>query len=266
VSGVERQTGGLTLGVSAALGGSTVDFGQGLGSLSTETWHGGAYASVSLGKVVFDAAVSMGTGENTMKRNSSLNSQPVKFRNTEWLTQAGVSVAMNAGSLSFTPAVHFLSFGYRPDQFSDAGGGLFETKILANSYVRNAVKAGLQASELLNVRGHAVRLSASAHWLHYLDARRHQTDAVLGGFADSAVTMQSSKVGADSIQFGAAAEIALTAGSEHHHADGAVMAHGLPGIGQLHEGARAEHIARFGAVDRDPRHRVAAFEQHIAHQ
>jgi uncharacterized protein with beta-barrel porin domain len=210
VSGVERQTGGLTLGVSAALGGSTVNFGQGLGSLSTETWHGGAYASVSLGKLVFDAAVSMGTGENTMKRNSSLNSQPVKFRNTEWLTQAGVSVAMNAGSLSFTPSVHFLSFGYRPDQFSDAGGGLFETKILANSYVRNAVKAGLQASELLNVRGHAVRLSASAHWLHYLDARRHQTDAVLGGFADSAVTMQSSKVGADSVQFGAAAEMALS--------------------------------------------------------
>jgi autotransporter-associated beta strand protein len=210
VSGVERQTGGLTLGVSAALGGSTVSFGQGLGSLSTETWHGGAYASVSLGKLVFDAAVSMGTGENTMKRNSSLNSQPVKFRNTEWLTQAGVSVAMNAGSLTFAPSVHFMSFGYRPDQFDDAGGGLFETKILANSYVRNAVKAGLQASELLNVRGHAVRLSASAHWLHYLDARRHQTDAVLGGFADSAVTMQSSKVGADSIQFGAAAEIALT--------------------------------------------------------
>ena len=46
--------------------------------------------------------------------------------------------------------------------------------------------------------------------MHYLDARRHQTDAVLGGFADSAVTMQSSKVGADSVQFGAAAEMALT--------------------------------------------------------
>jgi hypothetical protein len=46
--------------------------------------------------------------------------------------------------------------------------------------------------------------------MHYLDSRRHTTDAMLGGMSDAPITMQSSKVGADSIQFGAAAEMALT--------------------------------------------------------
>jgi hypothetical protein len=33
---------------------------------------------------------------------------------------------------------------------------------------------------------------------------------MLGGMSDAPITMQSSKVGADSVQFGAAAEMALT--------------------------------------------------------
>jgi hypothetical protein len=210
VSGVERKIGGLTLGVSAAMGGSNVTFGEGLGSLSAETWHGGAYASVLLGNVAFDAAASFGTGDNTLTRASVLNSQPVKFRNTEWLTQVGLSVALNPGPFILTPSVHFVSFGYNQNGFSEGVGGLLETKVVRSSYIRNALQTGLQAARLFAIKGHAVRLSASANWMHYLDSRRHTTDAMLGGMSDAPITMQSSKVGADSIQFGAAAEMALT--------------------------------------------------------
>jgi autotransporter-associated beta strand protein len=210
VSGVERKIGGLTLGVSAAMGGSNVTFGEGLGSLSAETWHGGAYASVLLGDVAFDAAASFGTGDNTLTRASVLNSQPVKFRNTEWLTQVGLSVALNPGPFILTPSIHFVSFGYNQNGFSEGVGGLLETKVAGSSYIRNALQSGLQAARLFAIKGHAVRLSASANWMHYLDSRRHTTDAMLGGMSDAPITMQSSKVGADSIQFGAAAEMALT--------------------------------------------------------
>ena len=210
VSGVERKTGVLTLGVSAALGGSNVSFGEGLGSLIAETWHGGAYASVLIGDVAFDASASFGAAENTLKRASALNSQPVKFRNTEWLTQVGLSLALNPGPFILTPSVHFVSCGYNQSEFSESGGGLLETKVIGNSLIRNALQTGLQAARLFTIKGHAVRLSTSANWMQYLDTRRHATDAMLSGMADSSFTMQSSRVGADSMQFGVAAEMALT--------------------------------------------------------
>jgi uncharacterized protein with beta-barrel porin domain len=192
------------------MGGSSVNFGDNLGSLIAETWHGGAYASVLLGNVAFDAAASFGAGDNTLKRALGLNSQQVKFRNTEWLTQVGLSVALNPSFFVLTPSVHLVSFGYSQNGFSEGAGGLLETKVVGNSYIRNALQTGLQAARLFAIKGHAVRLSASANWMHYLDSRRHTTDALLGGMSDASITMQSSKVGADSIQFGAAAEMALT--------------------------------------------------------
>jgi autotransporter-associated beta strand protein len=210
VSGVERKTGALTLGVSAALGGSNVSFGEGLGSLIAETWHGGAYASVLIGDVAFDASASFGAAENTLKRSSALNSQPVKSRNTEWLTQVGLSWALNPGPFILTPSLHFVSLGYNQSEFSESGGGLLETKVIGNAFIRNALQTGLQAARLFTVKGHPVRLSTSANWMQYLDSRRHATDAMFSGMADSSFTIQSSKVGADSMQFGVAAEMALT--------------------------------------------------------
>ncbi|MEI6872041.1 MAG: autotransporter outer membrane beta-barrel domain-containing protein [Verrucomicrobiota bacterium] len=206
ITGVENRLGALTLGISGAVGGSSANFGEGLGSLSADTWHAGVYGSVALGRVVVDAAASYGTGDNIFKRNSA----SVKFQDSEWLTQFGVSLPLKSGSLTITPSVHLLSSGYKQDTFTDSATGPLAMKVVGNSFTTHATKTGLQAAELLSIKGHAVRLSASSDWLHYLENKRQQTQVLLGGLDDAATTTEGSKAGYDALEIGIAAEIALT--------------------------------------------------------
>ena len=83
-------------------------------------------------------------------------------------------------------------------------------KVLEKRHTANASKAGLQAAKLLSVHGHALRLSASADWLHYLDNRRRQALVQLAGLDDATLRMEGAKTGTDSIEIGGGAEISLT--------------------------------------------------------
>jgi hypothetical protein len=210
VSGVERRIGGLTLGVSGAVGGSSANFGNGTGSLSAETWHAGMYGSAPVGSVVLDGAVSYGNGENTLKPVSQATSRRVKFKDAEWLAQVGLSVPLKSGSFTVTPGVHLLSSGYNQEGFTDSDASPLEMKVAGKSFVANAAKTGVQTTKLSSVLGHAVRLSASADWLHYLDNNRRQTDVLIGGAEDASTRVDGSRVGSDSLGVGAAAEVSLT--------------------------------------------------------
>ncbi len=210
VSGVERRSGGLTLGASGAVGGSSVNFGNGPGALRAETWHVGMYGSAPVGSVVLDGAVSYGNGENTLKPNALAPSRQVKFKDAEWLAQLGLSVPLKSGSLTVTPGVHLLSSGYKQEGFTDSETSPLAMKVAGKSFVANAAKTGVQTTKLSSVLGHAVRLSASADWLHYLENNRRQTDVLIGGSEDASIRADGSRVGSDSLGVGAAAEVSLT--------------------------------------------------------
>ncbi len=210
VSGVERKMGNLTLGVSGALGGSTANLGQNLGSLKAETWHAGLYGSTPLGPVTIDAAASYGLGENTLKPISSTTPRQVKFQDTEWLTQIGLSVPIKSGSLTVTPSVHLLSSGYKQDEFTDTGATPMTMKVAANASMANTVKTGVQTTMPFTILGHTVRLSASADWLRYLKNKNRSTSVMLGGLDDAAVQVDGSTLGADSFEVGTTAEISIT--------------------------------------------------------
>jgi uncharacterized protein with beta-barrel porin domain len=167
------------------------------------------YGSVALGHLVIDAAASYGRGDNILKRTSA----SVTFQDSEWLTQFGVSLPVKSGSLTITPSIRLLSSGYKQDTFTDSTTGLLAMKVSGNSFTTHATKTGLQAAELLSVKGHAVRLSASSNWLHYLENKRNRTQVLLGGFDDAATAVEGSKAGYGALEVGIAAGISLTRGT-----------------------------------------------------
>jgi uncharacterized protein with beta-barrel porin domain len=211
VSGVEKRFGTVTLGISGALGSTSATFANSMGSVSTDSWHGGLYGQLPMEVVVLDAGFSYGQADSTVKRDIYLGSTRSKIQSTEWVAQFGLSLPLRTDmeSVTIVPTLHVMYTGYNQSAANeDALSGL-EAKVGSASTNALLTKTGIQALKTMRVFGKPARLGASIDWLHNFNADRREVDVALGASAASA-RFQSSKAGADAIRAGLSGELGLT--------------------------------------------------------
>ena len=224
ISGVEKRFGQLTLGLTGAVGSTSATLGSGMGSVTTDTWHGGLYGSMPVEargfKVFLDAAFAFGSGETMFRRDVNVpgvaggGSTSAKGSNSEWLLQFGAAVPLRTAdeSLTVTPSLHLVLAGFNQSALSEGslnGLGALMSKQTATS---TAVRTGVQAAKLMKIARRDTRLTASVDWIHSFDSDRRDVDIALTGSTGGATKFQSSRAGGDAVRLGVGGEIAFTQG------------------------------------------------------
>jgi len=224
ISGVEKRFGQLTVGLMGAIGTTSATLGSGMGSVTTDIWHGGLYGSMPVDagayRVFLDAAFAFGNGESTVKRDVNVpgiaggGSTSSKGANSEWLLQFGAAVPLRTAdkSLTVTPSLHLVLVGFNQSALSEGSFNGFGALMSKQTATSTSVRTGVQAAKLIKIARRNTRLTAGVDWIHCFDSDRRDTDIALTGTTGGATKFQSSKAGGDAIRLGLGGEIVLAQG------------------------------------------------------
>ncbi len=214
--GVEKRLGNLLLGVTGAGGHTSASFSNVSGSVSTDSWHGGAYATANVGHYVLESGAFYGGTDTTARRSinaSGLTSRQgrLKVSGSEWLLHAGLARPLNASEkLTITPSARVIAQGQTLDgaQESDMGGLEVATARQKTYTVLHQV--GVEARRKLTVASKPATASLQLDWIHDYNNKGKNLDMTLASDATTTAAFKGSDAGADAIRIGGAVEAALT--------------------------------------------------------
>jgi hypothetical protein len=179
--GVERKFGDLRLGLLGATGQADASFDGG-GSVETDHWHAGGYASVALGAATVDASALWGSADNTSKRPFGGAQVRSAFGSND--TQLGVGLAINLAEPSslwqLTPVARLKYLGYSQDAFTETGAGFVQADKMSESTWLS--KLGIRFSRSAEAgKKIAIGLDGGAYWMHDYSAEGRQMNLRLTG-------------------------------------------------------------------------------------
>jgi autotransporter-associated beta strand protein len=213
LTGVERQIGRVRLGMMGAAGVSHGDFTIASGRVSADSWHGGLYFQVPAARAVFDAGVSHGRAETTVRRElGGLGVTRARIENPECVLHFGMAIPIVGGSgkYTFVPSAHLIHSSYYVRAFSESqvvgGAEASVGKMTEHAYVG---RLGVEASRWMELFGRLGRFGVSLNWLHHFDMDGREGDIAIG--ASRARSRFSTARGSeDALQVGLVGKLALT--------------------------------------------------------
>jgi autotransporter-associated beta strand protein len=213
LTGVERQIGRIRLGMMGAAGVSHGDFTIASGRVSADSWHGGVYFQVPAARAVFDAGISYGRAETTVRRDfRGLGVTSARIENPECVLHFGMAIPIVGGSgkYTFVPSAHLIHSSYYGRAFSEsqvAGGAEASVgRMTEHAYVG---RLGLEASRWMELFGRLGRFGVRLDWLHHFDVGGRDADIAIGA-SEARSRFSAARGAADAVQVGLVGKLALT--------------------------------------------------------
>jgi autotransporter-associated beta strand protein len=213
LTGVERQIGRIRLGMMGAAGVSHGDFTIASGRVSADSWHGGVYFQVPAARAVFDAGISYGRAETTVRRDlRGLGVTSARIENPECVLHFGMAIPIVGGSgkYTFVPSAHLIHSSYYGRAFSEsqvAGGAEASVgRMTEHAYVG---RLGLEASRWMELFGRLGRFGVRLDWLHHFEGGGREADIAIGA-SEARSRFSAARGAADAVQVGLVGKLALT--------------------------------------------------------
>jgi len=202
--------------VSGAVGSSSANFTSLPGRVSTDSWHGGAYATAKVDAYTLESGLMYGSTDSTAYRTISAAGMAtqegkIKISGTEWLAHLGVARPYVAtGSLTLTPSLRLLAQGSNLDGASEKDLGGMEVKTQRQTASSVLHQVGVEARRALKVASKPSAASLQLDWIHDYCNKGKGLNMDLAGDSSTRFGYKGSDAGADAIRIGAAFESALT--------------------------------------------------------
>ncbi|RFC44046.1 MAG: hypothetical protein DVB28_001237 [Verrucomicrobia bacterium] len=241
--GVEKRFGDLVVGVLGAAGSTSANFSALAGRVTTDTWHGGAYATAAVGSATLESGFVFGSTDSSARRTISapgMATQEGKMTmgGSEWLLHVGLAQPVIAtGSLTITPSVRLIAQGSTLDKGSekDLGGLEVKTQTQRNHSILHEL--GVEARQSLKLASKPASASLQLDWIHDYNSKGRALNMDVAGDATTRFGYKGSDSGADALRLGAALETALNRRTtlrfsvDYQRQSNAAAAHGALSVG-----------------------------------
>jgi autotransporter-associated beta strand protein len=218
VAGVQRTIKGLTIGIVGATGRSSATLSNPGSSLSVDSFHGGSYANVDLGRAFINAGFIAGSADQTVRRDVSLGglggAARSKFQTSEYSAHLGGGFQFEnlVRGISVIPSVSIVSSGVVQDGSRESGAGPLSVSTSRRKLSAWQSRTGTEVSRRFTVAGGGLNLSSSVHWVHDFDSKPMSTPTRFNEASGRVGAYQSlgSRVGADAFEFGVGAALEVS--------------------------------------------------------
>ena len=214
--GIEKRKGDLLFGILGAGGHTSASFSSLPGSVATDSWHTGAYATAKIGAYVFETGAFVGMTDNSVRRtiaSPGMLTQEGRMKpgGSEWLVQLGLArPASISQKLTLTPSLRLMAQGNALDAASETDLGGLEVKTSKQRTYTVLHQAGIEARRSFNMGSKSAAASLQMDWIHNYNSKGRDLTMALAGDSSTAFGYRGSDSGADALHLGAAFDLALT--------------------------------------------------------
>ncbi len=214
--GVEKRLGNLVVGVLGAAGSTSANFSALAGRVTTDTWHGGAYATAALGTYTIESGLLFGSTDSSARRTISAPGMAtqegkIKMGGSEWLLHVGLArPVISTGSFTVTPSVRLIAQGNTQESASENNMGGLEVTTQTQRTYSVLHEVGLEARQSFKLASKPASASLQMDWIHDYRSKGRALDMDLAGDSASRFGYTGSASGAEALRVGAAFEAGLT--------------------------------------------------------
>lgn len=214
--GVEKRLGNLVVGVLGAAGSTSANFSALAGRVTTDTWHGGAYATAALGTYTLESGVLFGSTDSSARRTISAPGMAtqegkIKMGGSEWLLHVGLArPVISTGSFTVTPSVRLIAQGHTQESASENNMGGLEVTTQTQRTYSVLHEVGLEARKSFKLASKPASASLQMDWIHDYRSKGRALDMDLAGDSATRFGYTGSASGAEALRMGVAFEAGLT--------------------------------------------------------
>jgi len=217
--GVEKRAGSLVVGFIGAIGTSSATFHALAGRVSTESWHGGAYATTAAGGYTVEAGFLFGRTDSTAHRvisaagmNQGIAREgKLELGGSEWLAHAGVAQPfLIPGSFTLTPSIRIVAQGNVLAGASENNLDGLEVKTQKQRTSSVLHELGVEVRKSLTIASKPAALSFQMDWVHDYAHTGRVLAMDIAGDPSTRFGYKGSDAGADGFRLGGGLEAAFT--------------------------------------------------------